>query len=198
LCPKVSATYKKQIKDSIIQSAIENFAKTGFDRTKMDIIAQSCGLSKGTIYLYYKSKEELFYSICELNLEILKDNLFQLFASKQDLLNGARQFYDTFQKDYKSVDRVRLEMIAESSRSSKLRKILLEYRSKTHFVVATFLKSQIQKGLVAPDIDIDSVTIGLVALYDGLIINKIIGMKGHQISKTWVEMINIIFLGITK
>ena len=60
--------YKAEIKEKIIQAAVESFAQTGFDRTKMEDIAKRLGLSKGTLYLYFKSKEDLFLAICERNM----------------------------------------------------------------------------------------------------------------------------------
>ncbi len=38
---------------------MENFTKNGFDRTRMEDIATSAGLAKGTLYLYFKNKEDL-------------------------------------------------------------------------------------------------------------------------------------------
>lgn len=43
----------------IIHSAIELFAEKGFHETKVDEIASKSKVAKGTIYLYFKSKEEI-------------------------------------------------------------------------------------------------------------------------------------------
>jgi AcrR family transcriptional regulator len=37
-----------------MQSAMENFSKKGFHRTRMEDIAAAAGLAKGTLYLYFK------------------------------------------------------------------------------------------------------------------------------------------------
>jgi AcrR family transcriptional regulator len=39
MCPKVTTEYKSEVRVKIIESAVECFAKTGFDTTKMDDIA---------------------------------------------------------------------------------------------------------------------------------------------------------------
>lgn len=44
----------------IIHAALEEFAQHGLDGAKLDDIAQRAGVSKGTIYLYFPNKEELF------------------------------------------------------------------------------------------------------------------------------------------
>ena len=67
MCPKVTHQYKKNIKNKIIKSAISTFSKYGYDKSRMDDIAKTAKLSKGTIYLYFKNKEELFNAISERN-----------------------------------------------------------------------------------------------------------------------------------
>ena len=84
MCPKVTSKYKTNIRDRIVQSAIECFSEYGFDRSRMDDIAQRADLSKGTLYLYFKSKEDLFYAICENNLKVIKEQLSRIFATRKE------------------------------------------------------------------------------------------------------------------
>jgi len=44
----------------IMQAAVDLFVCKGFASTKIDDIAKQAGVSKGTVYLYYSSKESLF------------------------------------------------------------------------------------------------------------------------------------------
>ena len=44
----------------ILDAALGVFARKGFARTRMDDIAQQAGVTKGTIYLYFDSKEAVF------------------------------------------------------------------------------------------------------------------------------------------
>src|ERR687891_2693625 len=115
MCPKVTAQYKSQVRERIIESAVECFAKTGFDRTKMEDIASQSDLSKGTLYLYFKSKEDLFYAICENNLKVLREQLSQIFVTtKENLLFDAEQFYDNLHKLEKNgSEKVFFEIVAE-------------------------------------------------------------------------------------
>src|SRR5262245_46486208 len=95
---KSSSKYKTKLKKKIIRSAVESFAKNGFDRTRMEDIALASGLAKGTLYLYFNSKQDLFYSISEHNLEELRDQLSKLFDRKGDILINAERFYDEYQR----------------------------------------------------------------------------------------------------
>ncbi|MEN8242487.1 MAG: TetR/AcrR family transcriptional regulator [Chloroflexota bacterium] len=59
--PDVSEKRKSQI----IEAATTVFAKSGFGKTRMEDIAEESGLSKGALYLYFKSKEDLFRGILD-------------------------------------------------------------------------------------------------------------------------------------
>jgi len=52
----------EETKGRIIKSAIKLFANKGFHETKVEDIAVESGVAKGTIYLYFKSKEEIMES----------------------------------------------------------------------------------------------------------------------------------------
>ena len=48
---------------TILMGAARAFAYGGYDATNMDQIARACGLAKGHIYHYFRSKEEIFTEI---------------------------------------------------------------------------------------------------------------------------------------
>lgn len=47
-------------RDKIIKNASKLFAKKSFFKTTVDDIAQATGVAKGTVYLYFKNKQELY------------------------------------------------------------------------------------------------------------------------------------------
>jgi len=56
--------YKKVARrEDIIQAAIEVFSKKDFQSASISEIAQRAGIANGTIYQYFKNKEDLFFSI---------------------------------------------------------------------------------------------------------------------------------------
>lgn len=50
---------------SLLSAALDEFFERGFAAARMDDIAARAGLSKGSIYLYFNSKEDLFTSLIE-------------------------------------------------------------------------------------------------------------------------------------
>ncbi|ABS62235.1 transcriptional regulator, TetR family [Parvibaculum lavamentivorans DS-1] len=51
-------------REVIISSALDLFRHYGYRRTSMEDIARAAAVAKGTLYLYFKSKDELFEAIC--------------------------------------------------------------------------------------------------------------------------------------
>ena len=193
--PKVTSMYKAEAKEKIVQAAIESFAQTGFDRTKMEDIAKRLGLSKGTIYLYFKSKEDLFLAICEYNIQKGDKEDVGLFIRKENVASDAEQIYDNIRRREQGNDRVMLEMVAESARNPKLRKAMYELHVKVHEHVMQGVRNKIEQGFLRKDVDAISLAIALVALYDGLAVNRMLGIGDAANKRAWVTMIKAMIAG---
>lgn len=56
----VRAAQKEARPKEIVEAALQVFARDGFAGTRLEDVAEQVGISKGTIYLYFENKEELF------------------------------------------------------------------------------------------------------------------------------------------
>jgi AcrR family transcriptional regulator len=54
---------KEDRPEEITSAALKAFAKNGYAATRVDDVAKRAGVSKGLLYLYFKTKEELFKSV---------------------------------------------------------------------------------------------------------------------------------------
>lgn len=197
MSPKVTQQYKIEIREKIIKAAIDAFSKYGFDRTRMDDVAKTADLSKGTIYLHFKSKEDLFYAICENNLVEAKQQISTMFAKKEDLVSEIERFYDVFRNKKTANERVFFETIAESARNAELRKALYKQRMNIFETAIGWVNLQIERGFFRKNIDANAIAVGLVSLYDGLTVNKLLGVSEDYNKKAWVETIRAIIIGIS-
>ncbi|HYX56734.1 MAG TPA: TetR/AcrR family transcriptional regulator [Nitrososphaeraceae archaeon] len=199
MCPKVSVQYKIKAKEKIVESALFTFSKYGYDRTRMEDIAEEAKVSKGTLYLYFRNKEELFYAISERNITKLKEQLSTLFTTKkEDLILNAEKFYDNIHKQMdQGFEKVFFEIIAESSRNSKLQKMLYEQRIKTFDIIIEYLNLQVKRGFIKKDTDTKTIAAGLVSLFNGLSISKVLGISETLNKQTWLDTVRAIFNGIS-
>lgn len=74
----------------IIVAALEVFAVKGFSATRLDDVAERAGISKGTIYLYFNSKEDLFKAAVKHTvipiLDAVEDTIKTHEGSMEDLI----------------------------------------------------------------------------------------------------------------
>jgi TetR/AcrR family transcriptional regulator, repressor for uid operon len=194
MCPKVTSQHKQEVRGRIIQSAIECFSKNGFDRTRMDDISLLAELSKGTLYNYFDNKEDLFNAICEDSLDLLKIQLDQLFTNnRNDLISNAELFYENFQKIQKEGSaRVFFEALSESTRNSKLQKILFKHRLKIYKVVENYLEIQRDKGFFKDEMNLTYIASGMVSLFDGITAGSLLGIPEDYNRKIWAITIKAI------
>lgn len=96
---------KQARQDAILEAAQEVFFAKGLDQATIDEVAEKAELSKGTIYLYFKSKEELYISVLLKGLDILVKQFQGLRAQSADkaadeMIRELRDIYYRFFKKY--------------------------------------------------------------------------------------------------
>ena len=77
----------------IIEKASELFAKNGFDATSVQEITDACGISKGSFYLSFKSKESLLFSIFEYFSTKLIDRIGSIYQMEIGPRERFKQFF---------------------------------------------------------------------------------------------------------
>jgi AcrR family transcriptional regulator len=72
LSPHPPRQRRKQARpQELLNAALELFVQKGFSATRSEEVAARAGVSKGTLYLYFPSKEELFKAVVRNNLSAL-------------------------------------------------------------------------------------------------------------------------------
>ena len=69
----------------ILDGARAVFLSRGFDAASMGEIAKAAGVSKGTLYVYFENKEELFEAIVHEQCEVQAEGLFDLDPDDNDV-----------------------------------------------------------------------------------------------------------------
>ncbi len=72
---------KWQRRQAILDAASRIFAQKGFERATLDEIAEAAEFGKGTIYNYFSSKEELFFTLLEEGRRYFQDMIQQALAT---------------------------------------------------------------------------------------------------------------------
>ncbi len=174
----LSAEHKKQQKKAhIIHAAARVFAEKGFSGTMMADIADHARIGKGTLYEYFDSKEDLFFSVFEWyareteaaakvsisalggstseRLTILSESVMQSWLEMKDLFSLVMEFW-------------------AASASSQMRKRFKGYFRQAYedfrTVVAALVREGIQHGEFQEDVVPESVAAALVGSWDALLL----------------------------
>ncbi|WP_044337178.1 TetR/AcrR family transcriptional regulator [Rossellomorea aquimaris] len=106
---------------SILESAVELFAEHGYNQTSMQQIADSVGISKGSLYSFFQSKEDLIISIYEHYQQLVFERAFVvgLDGNLPPFERFAKQFQVQFEGilEYKSY--MKMHMRGESAKNSE-------------------------------------------------------------------------------
>jgi len=76
----------------IIRAAVKVFAKKGFYNARVSEIAKEANVADGTIYLYFKNKDDILISLFEEEFGKVVDNMRKELEQEKDALQKLRRF----------------------------------------------------------------------------------------------------------
>jgi AcrR family transcriptional regulator len=79
-------------REQILAGATRVFLRDGFAAASMNDITREAGVSKGTIYVYFRDKEDLFVAMVEAKREAFLSSLRTVLADNEDIEVGLYQF----------------------------------------------------------------------------------------------------------
>ncbi|MGH4122848.1 MAG: TetR/AcrR family transcriptional regulator [Clostridium sp.] len=78
-------------KRDIFESAIKTFSTNGYDGATMEEISSSAGVAKGTVYYYFKSKDEVFKYIITEGVALLREKIETIITGKGEYTYKLRE-----------------------------------------------------------------------------------------------------------
>ncbi len=144
-------------RQKILKIAKKEFARKGFTASNINVIARDAGISIGSMYNYFNTKEDLFLTVIDDGYRQLKRILMEtdlgtgdIFDKLEKILGIAQQF----SRDHPDIIQVYLNLTSEglSHLSQKL-------SQKIENIGAWFYRQQLEKakaeGVVDPDLDVN-------------------------------------------
>ena len=171
--PETRRRRKAERPGEILEAAFAEFSRSGYAATTLDQVAERAGVTKGTIYVYFESKEQLFISVVREVTKATLDTVHDMFerheGSTADLLRAQFSFiYQHIVEDRRRREVVRM-LIAEAPRFPELAD---RYYEEIHRPCLDLLKKAIQRGMDRGEfrrssiIDTPQVIIAPIALVD--------------------------------
>ncbi len=142
----------------VLDGARRVFLAHGFDAASMGEIAKAAGVSKGTLYVYFESKEELFAELVKRQCALTAERLFELDAESHDVREVLRRLGESFiaaMLEPSHVSTVRM-VIGSAERRPEIGQLFLNAGPRAGIKrLSVWLAAKVEHG----DLDIDDVEV---------------------------------------
>jgi len=148
---KISPEKRKKIQNV----AASEFAKHGLKASNINVIAKKAGVSIGSMYNYFSSKEDLFLTVMDYGYQVLEQVISEIDLEKGDIFDKIERLLRAAQKytkEYPELNQIYLDI---TSQGLSHLSILLSRKMET--ISALFYRSLLAEskttGIVDPEID---------------------------------------------
>ena len=163
---------KGERKNQILDAAMSVFAQKGFHQARMDDIVEQSGLSKGTIYWYFKSKDEIIATIMGRIFETEFESLQGLLEEDSSAGSKIKKFINMAQYDVENMllqTPLTYEFISAASRDSEIRLTLQKYLRSYIELIIPIIEQGVDSGEFR-SIEPEDASIAIGALFEGIIL----------------------------
>lgn len=170
-------------KNQILEAAISVFARQGFHEARMDDIAEEAGLSKGALYLYYKSKDAVIGALFTFIFSQLmrRVNAFVGADDGGNVRDKLLKLNDYFATEMRwmvsGLTPILLEFYAVAARQKDVRQSLKGYFQEYRVALAALIRRGIERGEFRA-VDAEAVAVMHTALFEGLALLVVIDPQG--------------------
>ena len=185
--PDVSEERRGQI----IEAALACFTRKGYANTTIDDIVAESGLSKGAIYWYFKSKDDVFQAAFTSMFEAVGAESMTAFmaceTAAEKLRFGTRTMVD-LARDIEGYFALIVEFWAQSENRDEVMGFWAEMLTQYQQVIAAIFESGIQSGEFRK-VDADALAWMIMTAYDGLAAYDMMipNLDMDKISETFIE-----------
>lgn len=178
---------KDKRREILLESALDEFFDKGYKAARMDDIAAKAGLSKGTLYLYFKSKEALFSALID-NVAIPNVEAVEVIkVTEQSACQAIQQFCQM------------APQILRHSKLPKMMKILIadagvfpelvsRYREQVVERVLDTITAILQRGVESGELRMDNPSLTARLVIAPVVLSAIWQVVFDQSSKTNVDL----------
>lgn len=183
--------------ESILEAAIRVFANQGYFQSTISQIAREAGVADGTIYLYYKNKEDILATFVRQQ----SARFFDAFAKLEDRQKNAlekMQLLVRLHFEVSQTDRHKaLVYQVEMRRSPRLMKQEIKEALKMyHDLVGSIVEEGQQQGSIRHDLQLGLVKRMIFASVDEVITTWVVSGGKYDLVKLAEPLVDMFFRGI--
>ena len=195
------AIVDKQAKRAdIVRAAADVFSKTGYHESKMQDIAGAADIGKGTIYEYFRTKEELFFAVYDAWMSEYEQVVQQRVASANDPISKVDAIRDSAVEFYQTRGEqapLLLEFWAHALRSDN--PAFLERINRTRAFLRELgakLAADLVEASWFTDVNAEAFAHLEVSISDGIFLGWVLSDRSFPLSKAFTFRQSMIGLGL--
>jgi TetR/AcrR family fatty acid metabolism transcriptional regulator len=181
--------------DQIIEAAVKIFAKKGFYNAKVSEIAREASVADGTIYLYFKNKDDILISIFEEKMHLLIEQVEEEISKVEDPLEKIRAFvaqHIYMIKDNKHLAEV---MQIELRQSSKFMRRYVPVKFLEYLnLIGRIIEEGKQKGAIRQDVIPAIAKRAIFGALDEMLLYWVLAKKPKYSMEESIEQISHLFI----
>jgi len=189
--PRVVPEYKEDAKRRIIDAAMDVIAERGCDQMTIDDVAKKLGVTKGAVYWYFKSKEELVAAVLKKFQTDIERTTFESFYNRP-IEEVFSQIFERFSLTDDRQRAIFFEMFALAARNSDVRHATRDYYTGLVTTFEEVIKREKKQHFIQTQADPHTLALLMVALYSGLQNYEMVWMYQNEIRDLWLEGIRIL------
>ncbi len=162
----------------ILAASLQTFSDKGYDKTSMADIVRVTGLSKGTLYWYFKNKQELYLALMEFVIDQFFEEFDGMFEASQAqtpweaLSQMFRAIDDLLSRDPK-IGSLTLDFMLQGLHYPEFQAKYGQYYARYIEVLSTIIQRGIDSGEFRP-VDARAAAATLIALGDGIMLQALV------------------------
>ena len=185
----------------ILIGAIKVFSSKGFHGSKVSDIAREAGVADGTIYLYFKNKDDILIQLFEESLKVLLNDMRKALAEESDPMKKIRTFIRMHLESVEKYQSLAEVMQVELRQSSKFMK---EYTPKRFGEYLNIISETIRKGqeadLIRKDLHPAMIKRAIFGAMDEIALGWVLGKqrkrKSYELTECADKLSDIFLAGL--
>jgi AcrR family transcriptional regulator len=188
-------------RDQILQAATVVFARLGFHKARMEDIVKEAGLSKGAVYWYFDSKDEIITTILDRFMDRELENFQQISQAEGPIPDRLMTMVKLLAREVEAIEDLMpiiYEFYAVAAREESVRKTIQRYFES----FSTLLEGVIQVGIERGElrsVPLKETALSLVSLMEGCMLIWILGAFDHgesNLEEMFETSMNLVLEGL--
>ncbi len=184
--------------DQILDAASRVFARLGFASARMDDVASESGLSKGALYLYFKSKDQLIESLVGRMIDLEMHRLQATRKSEGTVSDRLLRFVHEYTRELERIGPLApivVEFYARATRHQTVREVVQRYFERFRSELSALVAEGVERDEFR-QVDPDAIAVSIIGLLEGLALLWVLDRERVPISDLAPSSLDVLLRGL--